>query len=106
MVIERFGIYLATFDPTMGAEMGKTRPCVVICPDEMHRVVRTVLVAPLTSARKRYPTRVNCQFEGRDGQIALDQIRSFDRVRFIRKLGRLDHATASRVRKTLMDLFT
>ena len=105
MVIERFGVYLAPFDPVVGVEMGKTRPCLVISPDEMHRTVRTVIVAPMTSTRKRFPYRVNCMFDGREGQIALDQMRAFDRVRLIRRLGRLDHATAIRVTQTLAALF-
>ena len=105
MVIERFGVYLAPFDPTVGSEMGKTRPCLVISPDEMHRTVRTVIVAPMTSTRKRFPSRVDCFFVGRAGQIALDQIRAFDRMRFLRRLGRLDRETAARVTRTLTEMF-
>lgn len=105
MVIERFGVYLAPFDPTIGAEIAKTRPCLVISPEEMHRAVRTVIVAPMTSTRRRFPFRVDCAFQGREGQIALDQIRAFDRTRFIRRLGRLDEATAQRVIRTLFAMF-
>jgi mRNA interferase MazF len=86
--------------------MGKTRPCVVLSPDEMNRTVRTVIVAPMTSTRKRFPFRVDCIFNAVEGQIALDQMRAFDRVRFIRKLGRLDARTIAAVRQTLADLFS
>lgn len=105
MVITRFGVYLAPFDPAVGAEIRKTRPCLVISRNEMNRTVRTVIVAPLTSTRKRFPFRVDCNFEGRDGQIALDQMRSFDQMRFIRRLGALDKTTAARVKRTLRFLF-
>lgn len=105
MVVERFGVYLAPFDPAVGTEMKKTRPCLVISPDEMHQTVRTVIVAPMTGTRKRFPYRVDCIFDGRGGQIALDQIRSFDRARFIRRLGTLDAPTAARVTRTLQALF-
>jgi mRNA interferase MazF len=106
VVIDRYDVYLAPFDPTVGVEMGKTRPCVVLSPDEMNRTVRTVVVAPMTSTRKQFPFRVNCIFNGVKGQIAIDQMRSFDRVRFIRKLGHLDAATVARVRQILSDYFS
>ena len=106
MVIERFGIYLAPFDPSVGSEIRKTRPCVVISPDEMNRTVRTVIVAPLIGTRRRYPFRVDCTFAGKDGQVALDQVRSFDRQRFARRLGRLDGPTAAKVLRTLGTMFT
>jgi mRNA interferase MazF len=105
MVIERFAIYLAPFDPTVGVEMGKVRPCVVISPDDMHQAVRTVIVAPLTSTRKRFPYRVDCTFDGTPGQIALDQMRSFDRIRFIKLLGKLDAFTSRKVVRMLHELF-
>jgi len=105
VVIEKFGIYLAPLDPTVGVEMGKTRPVLVISPDEMSRTVRTVIIAPMTSTRKKFPYRVNCVVDGREGQIALDQMRALDRVRFIRRLGTLDKATAARVTATLAELF-
>jgi len=105
VVIEQFGVYLAPFDPAVGAEIGKTRPCLIISPPELNRTVRTVIVAPMTGTRRRFPYRVDCVFDGRDGQIALDQMRSFDKIRFIRRLGRIDSATAARVSRTLKELF-
>jgi mRNA interferase MazF len=74
VVIRRFDVHLITLDPTIGSEISKTRPCVVISPDEMNRHIGTVIVAPLTSARKRYPTRVPCRFAGKQGEVVLDQI--------------------------------
>ena len=105
MVIERFGVYLAPFDPAVGVEMRKTRPCLVISPDQMNRRVRTVIVAPMTGTQKRFPYRVDCVFDGRAGQIALDQMRSLDRTLFQRRLGTLDAATTALVLRTLKELF-
>lgn len=106
MVIDRYDVYLAPFDPIVGAEMGKTRPCVVLSPNEINRTVRTIIVAPMTSTRKKFPFRVDCIFNGVQGQIAIDQMRAFDRVRLIRKLGHLDAATVALVRQILSDYFT
>jgi mRNA interferase MazF len=105
LVIERFAVYLAPFDPAVGAEIRKTRPCLVISPDEMNRLVRTVLVAPMTGRRRRFPFRVDCVFDGREGQIALDQMRAFDKVRLVRRLGTIDAATVAEVTRTLRELF-
>jgi len=105
VVVERFDVYLAPFDPAVGVEISKTRPCLVISPDPVNRTVRTVVVAPMTGTRRAYPFRVDCTFDGRDGQIALDQMRAFDRARLIRRLGRIDDATARRVRQTLLAFF-
>jgi mRNA interferase MazF len=105
VVIERFGVYLALFDPAVGAEIRKTRPCLVISPDAINRNVRTVIVAPMTGTRRGYPFRVDCVFDGRPGQIALDQLRSFDKQRFVRRLGTLDARTATQVLRTLRELF-
>ena len=75
MVANRFDVYLINLDPAVGSEIQKTRPCLIISPDEMNRYIRTVIVAPMTSAAKDYPTRVNCKFKRKKGQIVLDQIR-------------------------------
>lgn len=87
MVVVRFEVWLVTLDPTRGSEIAKTRPCLVISPDSVNHALNTVIVAPLTSTRKPYPTRVDCQFDGREGQIALDQTRSVDKVRLMKRLG-------------------
>lgn len=105
MVIERFGVYLVTLDPTVGSEISKTRPCVVISPDEMNRHIRTVIVAPMTTARKRYPSRVACKFAGKSGEIVLDQIRTVDKSRLVKSLGKIDSPTAAEVVRVLLEMF-
>ena len=87
VAVNRFDVYLANLDPTVGSEIQKTRPCLVISPDEMNRHIRTVIVAPMTSAVKDYPTRVSCRFKKKKGQIVLDQLRTIDKARLIKKLG-------------------
>lgn len=105
MVIERFDVFLVNLDPTVGSEIKKTRPCLVISPDEMNRWIRTIIVAPMTTKGREYPTRVACQFEGKDGQIVLDQIRTIDKSRLIRKLGNLDRETQESVLLTISEMF-
>jgi len=90
MVVKRFDVYLVNLDPTVGSEIQKTRPCLVISPDEMNRNTRTVIIAPMTSAEKEYPTRVSCTFQKKKGQIVLDQLRTIDKIRLIKKLGAID----------------
>lgn len=106
MVVSRFEVWLVSLDPTRGSEIAKTRPCIIISPDSVNRYLNTVMVAPLTSTRKPYPTRVDCQFDSRDGQIAIDQSRSVDKSRLVKKLGHLDEATNKQVCVTLVSLFT
>lgn len=105
VVVSRFDVFLVNLVPTVGSEIRKTRPCVVISPDEMNRFIRTVIVAPLTSKGRSYPTRIDCRFDNKDGQVVLDQIRTVDKARLIRKLGRLDEATQKRVLSGLTELF-
>ena len=90
MVVSRFDVYLVNLDPTVGSEIQKTRPCLVISPDEMNHNIRTVIIAPMTSSKKDYPTRIFCTFRKKKGQIVLDQIRTIDKKRFIKKLGTID----------------
>ena len=105
MVIARFGIYLVSLDPTVGSEIRKTRPCVVVSPDEMNRHIRTVIVAPMTSKGQPYPTRVACTFQGKAGQVVLDQLRTVDKSRLINRLGALDSRTRPRVLHILKEMF-
>lgn len=105
MVIHRFDIFLVNLDPTVGSEIQKTRPCLVISPDEMNRHIRTVIIAPMTSAKKDYPTRVACTFRKKQGQIVLDQIRTIDRTRLVKKLGTIDSNAQSDVISVLQRLF-
>jgi len=105
MVINRFDVFLVNLDPTVGSEIKKTRPSLVISPDEMNRHIRTVIIAPMTTAGKDYPTRVACTFKKKTGQIVLDQIRTIDRTRLIKKLGTIEAGTQSEVISVLQRLF-
>jgi mRNA interferase MazF len=105
MVITRFAVWLVSLDPTQGSEIAKTRPFLVVSPDVLNRRLNTVLVAPLTSTRKAWPSRVDCQFGGQDGQIALDQTRAVDKSRLVKLLGNLDDTVCQTVCQTLVTLF-
>jgi mRNA interferase MazF len=105
MAIKRFEVYLVNLDPTVGSEIQKTRPCLVVSPDEMNRNLRTVLVAPMTTRGRNYPTRVACRFKGKDGQVVLDQLRTVDRARLVKKLGRIDPTTTTTVLDRLQEMF-
>jgi len=106
MGVNRFEVWLVNLDPTIGSEISKTRPCVVISPDETNKYLKTVTIAALTSSQKTYPTRVNCMFKGKAGQIALDQIRSVDKMRLEKKLGKLDTTTAQLICEKMQSLFS
>jgi mRNA interferase MazF len=105
MVVERFHIFLIRLDPTTGAETAKTRPCVVVSPDELNRAVATVIIAPMTTVCRHWPTRVEIKFQGKVGEIALDQIRAVDKSRLVKRLGKLDAETTNAVLDTLGELF-
>jgi mRNA interferase MazF len=105
MAINRFDVYLVRLDPTVGSEIRKTRPCLIVSPNEANRYSQTLIVAPMTTKGKAYPTRVPCRFRGKQGLVALDQIRAVDRTRLFRKLGRLDRKTAARVLDVLQEMF-
>jgi mRNA interferase MazF len=101
----RFEVWLVTLDPTLGSEIQKSRPCAVVSPDELNRNIKTVIVAPMTTVSRDYPTRVRVRFKGKQGEIALDQIRTVDRKRLLRRLGVLPSATARRVCGVLVEMF-
>ena len=105
MVIQRFEVHLVNLDPTIGSEIRKTRPCLVVSPDELNRTLRTVIVAPMTTKGYRYPTRVPCRFQRKTGQVVLDQIRTVDRARLVKRLGRLGDPTAAAVLEVLREMF-
>src|SRR5437899_1989254 len=105
MVINRFEVYLVNLDPTIGHEIQKTRPCLVVSPDEINHNIRTVIVAPMTTKGAAYPTRVVCRFKGKTGRVVLDQLRTVDRARLVRKLGRLDRKTSATVLDVLQEMF-
>lgn len=105
MVVNRFDVFLVNLDPTIGSEIKKTRPCVIISPDEMNRYINTVIIAPMTTAGKEYPTRVSCLFKKKKGHIVLDQIRTIDKERLIKNLGPIDAETQIRIVSVLQRLF-
>ena len=104
-MVGRFDVYLVALDPTVGSEIQKTRPCLVVSPDEMNRHIATVIVAPMTTQGWPYPSRVLCQFEGKEGQVALDQLRTVDRTRLVKFLGRIDVDTQNAVLDILSRIF-
>jgi mRNA interferase MazF len=105
VVVTRFEVHLVRLDPTEGHEIRKARPCLVISPDEMNRHLGTVIVAPMSTKGRPYPTRVPVRFKRRSGQIVLDQIRTVDTTRLVKRLGRLDDRTAEKVLALLAEMF-
>jgi mRNA interferase MazF len=99
-------VWLISLDPALGSEIQKTRPCLIISPDETNGLLRTVIVAPMTTAERPYPTRLSVTFQNKRGQVALDQIRAVDRQRLIRKLGSLPVKTRRAVSAVLVEMFT
>ena len=106
MVVERFEVYLVNLQPTIGSEINKTRPCVIISSNDLNRVLNTVIVAPLTSTIKNYPTRINCVVARKNGQIVLDQIRTIDKQRLIKKIDVLDKQTTEMVLAIIVEMFS
>jgi mRNA interferase MazF len=99
-------VWLVTLDPAHGFEIQKTRPCLVVSPDEMNLNLQTVIVAPMTTVTRPYPTRVRVRFQGKPGQVALDQLRAVDRQRLLRKLGRISADAALATTATLVEMFS
>ncbi|MEG4319433.1 MULTISPECIES: type II toxin-antitoxin system PemK/MazF family toxin [unclassified Microcoleus] len=105
MVIKRFDVFLVNLDPTVGSEIQKTRPCLVISPDEMNQRIATVIIAPMTTKGQQYPSRIVCQFQGKDGQIVLDQIRTVDKNRLVKYLGQIGADEQKAVLDILAQMF-
>lgn len=105
MVAKRFEVWLVNLDPAIGREIKKTRPCVIVSPDVINKFLDTVITAPLTSTIRSYPTRVSCTFQKKNGEVALDKIRSVDKIRLIRKLGALDNAACKIICEILQEMF-
>ncbi|MHB1529969.1 MAG: type II toxin-antitoxin system PemK/MazF family toxin [Acidiferrobacteraceae bacterium] len=105
MVVSRFDVYLVSLDPTQGHEIRKTRPCVIISPDEMNSSIGTVIVAPMTTKGRDYPTRIPLTFQRKKGQIVLDQIRTVDKARLVKRLGKLDATTTAKTLAVLQEMF-
>jgi len=103
--VDRFDIYLVVLDPAAGSEIQKKRPCLVVSPDEMNHHIGTVIVAPMTTKGRPYPTRVPCRFEGLEGQVVLDQLRTVDKARLVRRLGRIADVAQEAVLATLAEMF-
>lgn len=105
MEVKRFDVFLINLDPTIGHEIKKSRPCLVISPDEMNQNIATVIIAPMTTKSRNYPTRVSCIFQGTKGHIVLDQIRTVDKTRLIKKLGTIEKQAQQNVLAVLQELF-
>jgi mRNA interferase MazF len=105
MVVQRFDVFLINLAPTVGSEIQKTRPCVVVSPNEMNRHLATVVIAPMTTRGRAYATRVACHFQGKDGQIVLDQIRTVDKMRLVKKLGQISQPEQKAALDTLAEMF-
>jgi mRNA interferase MazF len=105
MVVKRFEVYLINLDPTVGDEIQKTRPCLVISPDEMNRYISTVMIAPLTTKGRPYPSRVACHFQDKEGQVVLDQIRTVDKTRLLKRMGQLELLAQKEVLAVLAEMF-
>jgi mRNA interferase MazF len=104
--VKRFDVFLVNLDPTVGHEIRKSRPCLVISPDEMNQHISTVIVAPMTTKGRNYPTRVPCTFQGKEGQVVVDQMRTVDKIRLVKRLGKVDSKTQSDVFSVLSELFS
>jgi len=104
--VRRGDVFLVSLDPARGGEIQKTRPCVVVSPDELNSYLRTFIVAPLTTGGHPYPFRVSCRFEGRSGYVVIDQIRTVDREHLVRRLGKLSPSTLGRILAILQEMFT
>lgn len=103
-VLHQYSIYLMNLDPTIGHEIKKTRPCVIISPDEMNKYLKTISIAPMTTKSHPYPTRVKFKFSQKSGWIILDQIRTVDRQRIVKKLGTLKSTTISKVKSVINEM--
>lgn len=106
MGVKRFDVYLINLDPAVGHEIQKTRPCLIISPDEMNRFISTVIIAPMTTRGKNYPSRVSCTFQGKRGQVVLDQIRTIDKERLVKKLGTIGAPVQNKILDILQEMFS
>lgn len=104
-MVSRFEVYLVNLDPTVGSEIKKTRPCLIVSPDEMNKHLATIIIAPMTTKGRSYPMRISCRFQGKDGQIVCDQIRTIDKSRLTKRLGSIAPATQSAVLNVLAAMF-
>ena len=104
-MVKRFEVYLVNLNPTVGFEIQKKRPCLIISPDEMNRNIKTVIIAPMTTKSRSFPTRIVCNFKGKNGFVVLDQLRTIDKVRLTKKLGVIDDEIQTKVLEKLQEIF-
>jgi len=104
MVINQYEVFLVELDPTKGHEIKKTRPCLVLSPDEMNHAIGTVIIAPMTTRSHKYPTRIGLEFEGKAGWIVLDQIRTVDKARLIKRIGSIQKREILKVKEALSEM--
>jgi mRNA interferase MazF len=105
-MVNQFDVYLVALDPTLGSEIKKTRPCLVVSPNEMNRGLNTVLVSPMTTTLRSYPTRITTTFQGKKGDIALDQMRTVDKKRLVKHLGSIHKSAAQKTLAVLQEMFS
>ncbi len=103
-MVKQYEVYLLNLDPTIGSEMKKTRPCVILSPDEMNNYLNNVIIAPMTSTVKGYPTRVKIEFEGKEGEIVLDQIKTVDKSRIVKKLGKVEKSAVKNIKRVIKEM--
>jgi len=106
VVTNRFDVFLINLDPTVGREIKKTRPCLIVSPNEMNHYIQTLIIAPMTTKGRDYPTRVPCTFQKKTGQIVLDQIRTIDKSRLVKRLGKIENKIGQEVQKILEEMFS
>ena len=104
--VKRFEVWLVSLNPTKGSEIQKTRPCLVISPNEINNWLRTVIIAPMTTSERSYPSRVALKFQGKSGQVALDQLRTVDKLRLVKRLGKITPKVEEKISQTLVEMFT
>ena len=104
MVINQYDVFLINLDPTIGHEIKKSRPCLIISPDEMNKYISTIIIAPMTTKTHDYPTRVKLKFGNKKGWIVLDQIRTVDKLRLIKKLGKVESSTINKVKEIIQEM--
>ena len=104
MVLNQYHVYLVNLDPTIGHEIKKTRPCVILSPDEMNRNISTIIIAPMTTKSHNYPSRIPLTFQGKKGWIVLDQIRTIDKECIVKEIGVINKKTAVSIKQVLMEM--
>jgi len=105
MNVQQFEVFIVNLDPTIGSEIKKTRPCVIISPDEMNKYLDTVVIAPITSQSKKYPTRIKIDLEGNDNWVVIDQIRTIDKSRLTKRITLLDKKEIAAIKNVIKETF-